>query len=75
MTTELTTGADRNGFDPFPGGMHCPGQDSIPGDMTYWKPYWSDVQIVYNYAAQVFNGLKDKSLLKLLGKYGIGDRT
>ena len=75
MTVELSGGADRDGFCPFPGALTIPDSPMIPGDLTYWKPLWSDVQIAYNYAAQVFAGTRDKTLLNLLAQHGIGDRT
>lgn len=72
---ELSTGADRDGFNPFPGVLNVPDAPTIPGDLTYWKPLWSDVQIAYNYAALVFAGTRDKTLLNLLSSHGIGDRV
>ena len=73
VAVEGSTGADRNGFNPFPGSLNCP--STIPGDISTWKPLWSDVEIAYNYASQVYLGTRDKTLMTLLGKYGIGDRV
>ena len=72
-SNQSSTGADRNGFNPFPG--RYPWTDFYPGPLTVWRPYFTDVQIAYNYAAQLYLGTRDKSALQALGNAGIGDKT
>ena len=66
-------GADQYGFNPFPG--RYPFYDFYPGPLSAWRPYMNDVMLVYDYATQLFVGLKDKSALLALGAANIGPRS
>jgi hypothetical protein len=70
----IFTGVDRYGFDPFPGLLHFPGPDSIPGDMTHWRPLWANVQLAYQHAKESM-GTNGYALLQLLNKYNVADRS
>lgn len=72
-TNQNSVGADRYGFNPFPG--RYPLYDFYPGPLTGWRPYFTDVQVVYNYGQQLYSGLKNKSQLNALGAANIGDRN
>ena len=68
-------GADLYGFDPFTGAGRFPGADFAPGSLSAWKPTEIDVNTVLDYANQVFEGTRDRSLLTLLGNNNIGARV
>jgi hypothetical protein len=70
--TELSTGADQYGFNPFPGTGRYPGADAAPGPLSAWKPYLNDTLIAYDYGIQRYLGLRDKAQLQALAGVGIG---
>lgn len=73
---ELSTGADRYGFNPFCGNARFPGHDSFPGPLSsIWKPYFTDVTIAYNYAGHQAVLQGNKAGLQALNAAGIGDKV
>lgn len=69
-SNQNSVGADQYGFNPFPG--RYPNIDFYPGPLTAWKPYFTNVEIVCNYANQLFQGTRDRTALNALANAGIG---
>lgn len=72
---EISSGADLDGFNPFPGVLNIPNDPCTPGDLAHWNPNEIDVRIALDYAQQVFAGTKDRTLLNLLAAHGIGAKV
>lgn len=64
--TELSTGADQNGYNPFVGTARFTGKDSYPGDISTWWPYTTDWQVVSQYGYQLQTFQHDTSQLNAL---------
>ena len=74
MANEPSTGADRNGFNPFPSPTYrYPGPEGFVGPLSAWRPYQTEVDAAYQYASQwMFSHGGDRSLLRALASVGIG---